>query len=89
MRSIIYYVREFLRPEWLKKFFFVKTAPLVTPPYFKGYPTRTEKECTGCFTCMMICPAPDAIAVLRRKERWEPEVYPCLLYTSPSPRDRG
>lgn len=76
MRSIIYYVREFLRPEWLKKFFFVKTAPLVTPPYFKGYPTRTEKECTGCFTCMMICPAPEAIAVLRRKERWEPEVYP-------------
>ncbi|MCK9299069.1 MAG: 4Fe-4S dicluster domain-containing protein [Methanoculleus sp.] len=76
MRSIVYYVREFLRPEWIRKFFSVKTAPLTTPSYFKDYPTRTEKECTGCFTCMMICPAPGAIAVLRKKDEWEPEVYP-------------
>jgi len=75
MRSIVYYVREFLRPEWLRKFFSVKTAPLVTPPYFKDYPSRTEKECTGCFSCMMICPAPEAIAVLRKKDEWVPTVY--------------
>jgi len=75
MRSIVYYVREFLRPEWLRKFFFVRTAPLVTPPYFKDYPSRTEKECTGCFSCMMICPAPEAIAVLRKKDEWVPTVY--------------
>ncbi|KUK61587.1 MAG: Formylmethanofuran dehydrogenase, subunit G [Methanoculleus marisnigri] len=76
MRSIVYYVREFLRPEWLKKFFSVKTAPLTTPSYFKDYPTLTDKECTQCLTCMMICPAPGAIAVLRHKDRWAPEVYP-------------
>ena len=76
MRSIVYYVREFLRPEWLKKFFSVKTAPLTTPAYFKGYPTLTDKECTHCLTCMMICPAPGAIAVLRHKEQWAPEIYP-------------
>jgi len=70
MRSIVYYVREFLRPEWLKKFFSVKTAPLTTPSYFKDYPTLTDKECTQCLTCMMICPAPGAIAVLRHKDRW-------------------
>jgi len=40
MRSIIYYIREFLRPEWLKNFFFAKTAPLVTPRTFYGtYPS--------------------------------------------------
>jgi formate hydrogenlyase subunit 6/NADH:ubiquinone oxidoreductase subunit I len=76
MRSIVYYIREFLRPEWLKKFFFAKTAPLVTPSYFKDYPTLTDKECTGCFSCMMICPAPGGIEVLRRKDQWVPEIYP-------------
>ena len=72
MRSIVYYIREFLRPEWLKKFFFAKTAPLVTPSYFKDYPTLTDKECTGCFSCMMICPPPGGIEVLRRKDQWVP-----------------
>ena len=76
MRSIIYYVREFLRPEWLKKFFFAKTAPLATPSYFKDYPSLTEKECTGCFACMMICPAPGGIVVLAKKDEWVPTVYP-------------
>jgi len=76
MRSIIYYVREFLRPEWLRKFFFAKTAPLATPSYFKDYPSLTEKECTGCFACMMICPAPGGIVVLAKKDEWVPTVYP-------------
>ncbi|HOB18039.1 MAG TPA: 4Fe-4S dicluster domain-containing protein [Candidatus Methanoculleus thermohydrogenotrophicum] len=92
MRSIIYYIREFLRPEWLKKFFFAKTAPLVTPPYFKDYPSLTGKECTGCFSCMMICPAPGGIEVLRQKDRWEPEIYPghcirCGLCVEACPED--
>ncbi|WP_292366592.1 MULTISPECIES: 4Fe-4S binding protein [unclassified Methanoculleus] len=76
MRSIVYYLREFFRPEWVRKFFFAKTAPLVAPSYFKDYPSLTEKECTGCLTCMMICPAPGAIAVLHKKDGWEPEIYP-------------
>jgi len=76
MRSVIYYLREFLRPEWLKKFFTVKTAPLKTPPYFKDYPVRTDKACTECLSCMMICPAPGAIAVVRRKDECGPEIYP-------------
>ncbi len=73
--SIIWYLREFLRGEWLRKFFYVKTAPLVTPPHFRDYPLLTGKECTHCLNCMMICPAPGAIEVLRDGEGWNPVVY--------------
>lgn len=78
--SIIWYIREFLRAEWLRRFFFVKTAPLVTPPHFRGYPELTGKECTHCLLCMMICPTEGAIEVLKKGEGWEPQVYPghCL-----------
>ncbi len=75
MNSIIWYLREFLRVEWLQKFFFAKTAPLVSPQYFKDYPTTTGNECTGCCTCMMICPAPGAIEVLRRRDHWDPVIH--------------
>ena len=50
-------------------------APLVTPAHFRGFPQRTEVECTHCFTCRMICPAPGAIEVLRREGTWGPEIY--------------
>ena len=33
--SFVYYLQEFLRLEWMQKFLFAKTAPLVTPPYFR------------------------------------------------------
>ncbi|NYT06596.1 MAG: 4Fe-4S dicluster domain-containing protein [Methanomicrobiales archaeon] len=74
--SIIWYLKEFVRAEWLSKFFFVRTAPLATPPHFRGYPTLTGKECTHCLLCMMICPTGGAIEVLRAGEGWEPRVYP-------------
>lgn len=31
---VLSYLKEFLRPSWLKSFFFAKTAPLENPPYF-------------------------------------------------------
>ena len=73
MRSIVYYIREFLRPEWLKKFFFAKTAPLVTTTNYKDYPTLTDKDVR--VPCAMICPAPGGIEVLRRKDQWV-GIYP-------------
>jgi energy-converting hydrogenase A subunit P len=73
--SIIWYLREFCRREWLRKFFFVRTAPYVTPPHFRDFPVLTGKECTHCLNCMMICPTPGAIEVLKVKEGWEPRIY--------------
>ncbi|RXE55331.1 4Fe-4S ferredoxin [Methanoculleus taiwanensis] len=73
--SITWYLREFLRMEWLRKFFFAKTAPLVSPPYFKDYPLTTGHECTACYSCMMICPAPGAIEVLRHQDHWKPMIH--------------
>lgn len=72
--SIIWYLREFLRGEWLYNFFFVKTAPLEIPPHFRNYPLLTGKECTHCLYCMMICPTPGAIEVLKTNEGWEPVI---------------
>ncbi len=73
--SIVWYLREFLRMEWLRKFLFAKTAPLVAPPYFKDYPLPTGNECTACYSCMMICPAPGAIEVLRHQDHWKPMIH--------------
>jgi energy-converting hydrogenase A subunit P len=73
--SFVWYVREFVRLEWLRKFFFVRTAPYQTPAYFRDFPVLTDKECTHCLRCMMICPTPGAIEVLKVAEKWEPRVY--------------
>nr|WP_256472519.1 4Fe-4S binding protein [Methanocalculus sp. AMF5] len=47
---------------------------MVTPPHFRDFPVITEKECTNCLACMMICPAPEAIVVVRREGIWQPEI---------------
>ncbi|MDK2975051.1 MAG: energy-converting hydrogenase subunit [Methanofollis sp.] len=73
--SIIWYLKEFCRGTWIKTFLFAKTAPLVDPPYFRGYPTLTGKECTHCLSCMMICPTPGAIEVLCEGETWAPKIF--------------
>lgn len=75
MRSILFYLKEFLRREWMRKFVYVKTAPLLTPPYFRDFPVRTGRECTHCLSCMMICPAPGAIEVVQEKGEWAPVVH--------------
>ncbi len=72
--SIIWYLKEFFRKEWLYNFLFVKTAPLETPPHFRNFPVLTGKECTHCLDCMMICPAPGAIEVLKTDNGWEPHI---------------
>ena len=72
--SIAWYLKEFLRREWVAKFLFVKTAPLVTPSYFRNIPTLTENECTHCRACMMICPAPGAVDVMYGGGTWYPEI---------------
>jgi energy-converting hydrogenase A subunit P len=75
MRSFIWYLREFFRLEWLHTFFFARTAPLINPSYFKDYPLTTGNECTACYSCMMICPAPGAIEVLHYHDHWKPMIH--------------
>lgn len=73
--SIAYYLKEFLRREWVSKFLNAKTAPLLTPPYFRDFPERTGRDCTHCLACMMICPAPGAIDVVRERGEWGPRIH--------------
>jgi len=73
--SFVYYLQEFLRWEWLRKFLFAKTAPLVTPPYFRDYPELTGKTCTHHLFCMMACPAPGAIDVVKVPTGWQPRIH--------------
>ncbi|MDD3977914.1 MAG: 4Fe-4S binding protein [Methanomicrobium sp.] len=76
MLSVFCYIKEFLRPEWWKKFLFAKTPPLTSPSYFRDYPHLTGNECTHELRCMMICPSPGAIEVLKTDDgRWEPVIY--------------
>jgi hypothetical protein len=62
--SLIWYLKEFARVEWIKKFLFAKTAPLSAPSYFRGFPELTGETCQHALFCMMACPAPGAIEVL-------------------------
>lgn len=72
--TLFSYIREFLRPSWIKSFFTVKTPPLVSPPYFRDFPTLTGKECTHCLNCKMICPSPGAIDVIQTAGVWNPRI---------------
>jgi len=72
---ILPYLCEIVRLEWVRKFFFVKTAPLVTPSHFRGFPELTGKTCTHALFCMMACPAPGAIDVIKTTEGWEPRIH--------------
>ena len=69
------YLQEIFRPEWLRKFFFAKTAPLITPAYFRGFPELTGKTCNHALYCMMVCPAPGAIDVVRTDQGWQPRIH--------------
>ncbi|MDI9633551.1 MAG: 4Fe-4S binding protein [Methanolinea sp.] len=73
--SIVAYAREFCRLEWVKKFLAAKTAPLVAPPYFRNFPVLSGKTCTHHLHCMMVCPAPGAIEVVRTPTGWEPRIH--------------
>ena len=73
--SLVYYLQEFARAGWVRKFLFARTAPLVIPPHFRNFPERTGKTCTHHLFCMMACPAPGAIDVVRTPEGWTPRIY--------------
>jgi len=68
------YIKEIFRVQWLGSFLFAKTAPLVTPSYSRGFPELTGKTCTHALFCMMACPAPGAIHVIRTPDGWEPRI---------------
>ena len=73
--SLYWYMREFARLEWIRKFFFVRTAPLATPAYFRGFPEPTGKACQHALFCMMVCPAPGAIDVVHEGDGWKPRIH--------------
>ena len=72
---LIWYLREFVRAEWIKKFLFAKTAPLVTPSHFRGFPEPTGKTCQHALFCMMACPVPGAIEVVHAGDGWMPRIH--------------
>ena len=73
--SVFWYLVEFARVEWIKKFLFAKTAPLMTPAHFRGFPEPTGKPCQHALNCMMVCPAPGAIEVIHQGEGWVPRIH--------------
>ncbi len=75
--SILTYFRHICNWTWIHTFWFAKTAPLETPSHFRTFPQITERECSHCFQCMMICPAPDAIEVLHHGD---PPVYDPVIH---------
>lgn len=77
MASISAYIRQMLSGEAIHRFFLAKTPPLETPAYFRGTPHLTGRTCTHCFECMMICPTPNAIEVLKTDEKgtWKPVIH--------------
>ncbi len=77
MASITAYIRQILSRQGIYQFFFAKTEPLIAPAHFRGTPQLTGKECTHCFECMMICPTPDAIEVIKTEEKgiWKPVIH--------------
>ncbi len=72
--SLLWYLKEFARSEWLNKFFFVRTAPLTTPSYFRNFPEPTGQACQHALFCMMVCPAPGAIDVVSARDGWRPRI---------------
>lgn len=77
MASITAYLRQMASWNWVSRFLNAKTAPLETPSHFRGTPHLTSNECSHCFQCMMICPSPGAIEVIRTEEPgvWKPVIY--------------
>ncbi len=73
--SLIHYLSWFGRKDWIMKFFAAKTAPLETPPYFRGFPELTGELCQHSLFCMMACPAPGAIDVVHSGKKWEPRIH--------------
>jgi len=73
--SLFWYVREFFRVGWIRTFLFARTAPLVTPPYFLGFPELTGRTCEHALFCMMACPAPGAIEVVHAGDGWMPKIH--------------
>jgi ferredoxin len=73
--SLYWYLREFARIEWVRKFFFARTAPLVTPAHFRGFPEPTGKACQHALSCMMVCPAVGAIDVVHEGDGWKPRIH--------------
>ncbi|WAC05987.1 MAG: 4Fe-4S binding protein [Methanoregula sp.] len=72
--SVFWYLREFARLEWIKKFLFAKTVSLATPAHFRGFPEPTGKACQHALYCMMVCPAPGAIEVVHKDDGWVPRI---------------
>ncbi len=73
MSSLIWYLHEFARLEWIKNFLFAKTKPVPTPPRFRDFPVVVE-GCTECKACVTICPVPEAITLSHVDEKPTPVI---------------
>jgi len=71
--SLIWYLHEFARLEWIKNFLFPKTEPVPTPPRFRDFPVVVG-ECKGCKACIAVCPVPGAITLSHVDEKPVPVI---------------
>ena len=76
MSSIIWYVYEFARKDWLERFFDARAKEEIVcaPDRFKGTPKVKEEYCIGCGACIRVCPTPGAIKLIRKEEKAVPMV---------------
>ena len=75
MVSLYYYIQEVARLRWWKSFFFPRTQALVSPPYFRDFPESTGNPCSHTLLCMMVCPSPGAIEVIKTERGWMPFIH--------------
>ncbi len=73
--SLVWYLKEFARTEWIKKFLFAKTAPLVTPSHFRGFPEPTGKDLPACSLLYDGMPGTGAIEVVHAGDGWMPRIH--------------
>ena len=63
-----------------------------TSTRYRGIHILTQRmdgtpKCVACYMCATVCPAECIYIEAGERPEKDIEKYPCLLYTSPSPRD--
>jgi len=70
MSSVIWYIYEFARKKWIKRFLDAKTDPEIveSPSRFRDFPQVQKELCISCGACVASCPSPGAIKLVRDEE---------------------
>jgi energy-converting hydrogenase A subunit P len=82
MSSVIWYLYEFARKTWLEGFTNAKSKHDIVekPDRFRDFPEVIKEHCIGCGACILSCPSPHAIKLVREQDDDENEgiTYPII-----------